>query len=83
MMLPKINASTKLDEGKSLLLPISHCVRVPIRFGYAVNLMEAVVEESHSENSSPFSLSQTRSTNENCKTKARLATLNTPVVCIE
>jgi hypothetical protein len=82
-MLSKINASIEVYEWKSLLLIIKHCVWVPVGFGDTVNLMEAVVEESHNENSSPFSLSQTRSTNENCKTKARLAILNTPVVCIE
>ena len=48
MMLSKINTSTELDEGKTLLLPVSHCVRIPISFGDAVNLMEAVVEEFHS-----------------------------------
>lgn len=48
MMLPKVNASTELDEGKSLLLPVSHCVRVPVGLGDAVNLVEAVVEKSHS-----------------------------------
>ena len=47
VMLSKINASTKLDKRKSLLLLVGHCVRVPIGFGDAVNLMEAVVEEFH------------------------------------
>jgi hypothetical protein len=49
-MLPEVNASAKLDEGKSLLLPVSHCVRVPVGLGDAVNRVEAVVEEFHSEN---------------------------------
>jgi hypothetical protein len=66
-----------------LLLPVNNCVRIPVSFGDAVNLVEVVVEESHNENSSPFSLSQTRFANQNCKTRARLAILNTPIFCIE
>lgn len=49
-MLPEIDASAKFDKWKTLLLPVNHCVRVPVGFGDAVNLMEAVFEESHSEN---------------------------------
>jgi hypothetical protein len=50
MMLPEVNASTKIDERKTLLLPVNNCVRIPVSFGDAVNLVEVVVEESHSEN---------------------------------
>jgi hypothetical protein len=47
MMLPEVNASTKIDERKTLLLPVNNCVRIPVSFGDAVNLVEVVVEESH------------------------------------
>jgi len=48
MMLPKINASTKIDKWKPLFAPIVHCARMPVSFGNTISLMEAVVEESHS-----------------------------------
>jgi hypothetical protein len=46
-MLPKINASTKIDKWKPLFAPVVHCARMPISFGDTVSLMEAVVEEFH------------------------------------
>ena len=50
VVLPEVNASAKVDERKSLLLPVNHCVRVPVSFGDTVTLMKAIVKKFHVSN---------------------------------